>query len=107
MVQIVDLIPPECLRHVVGTDNPVDFASRGLYPSEILSHTLWWTGPKWLKLDQVHWPDQLTVKPNSPSDKADELCSFTCTTVIKKQPLISFDQFSTFNRLIRVTAWVI
>ncbi len=47
------------------------------------------------------------MKPNSLSDEAEELCSFTCTTVVEKLPLMSFDRFSTFNRLIRVTAWMI
>ena len=39
--EIMELIPPERLKHVVSADNPADCASRGLFPSEILSHSLW------------------------------------------------------------------
>ena len=33
---IVELISPDRWRHVSGTDNPADCASRGLFPSELL-----------------------------------------------------------------------
>ncbi|XP_060855028.1 uncharacterized protein LOC132932675 [Metopolophium dirhodum] len=55
---IHDLTTPAIWRHVPTKENPVDCASRGLFPSELLNHSLWWTGPsfllsppdKWLKL---------------------------------------------------------
>ena len=47
---IVELIAPDRWRHVNGTDNPTDCASKGLFPSELLNHVLWWNGPEWLKL---------------------------------------------------------
>ena len=31
--------------HVCSADNPADCASRGLYTSELLNHSLWWNGP--------------------------------------------------------------
>ena len=46
--QIMDLISPSQWRHVNGTENPADCASRGLFPSEILTHHLWREGPPWL-----------------------------------------------------------
>ena len=46
-------------------------------------------------------------KPNVPSDEADELCSYTRAIMAEEQPLISLDQYSVFNRLIQVTAWMI
>ena len=47
---IVDLIPPNHWHHVEGSQNPADCTSRGLLPSELLTHDLWWNGPSWLKL---------------------------------------------------------
>lgn len=44
---IIDSIPPDHWRHVAGTENPADCASRGLYPAEILNHQLWWNRPTW------------------------------------------------------------
>ena len=42
---IVELLGPEHWRHVSGVDNPADCASRGLFPSELIDHNLWWEGP--------------------------------------------------------------
>ena len=42
---IIESIPPDRWNHVSGTENPADCASRGLYPSELLEHRLWWDGP--------------------------------------------------------------
>ena len=47
---IVEVISPDRWRHVNGTDNRADCATRGLFPSELLDHDLWWNGPEWLKL---------------------------------------------------------
>lgn len=43
--QIMDFLPPDRWNHVVSADNPADCASRGLCPSEILTHHLWRNGP--------------------------------------------------------------
>ncbi len=97
--QIMDLILPDRWNHVVSADNPADCASRGLYPSEILTHHLWWNGPDWLRYDRSEWPTQSAIKPNSSSEEANELCSFACTAVVETDPLLPVDKFSTFSRL--------
>ena len=107
VAQIMELNSPERWRHVIGEDNPADCASRGIYPSKVLSHDLWWNGPEWLRLDPKQWPNQSEFKSVSPLEEANELCSTTCTAIVQSPPLIPFDQFSTFTSLIRMTAWVI
>lgn len=47
VAHIVELIGPEHWNHVSGEENPADCASRGLFPTELLQHSLWWNGPKW------------------------------------------------------------
>lgn len=42
---IVDKIASDRRNHVTGAENPADCASRGLFPSELLEHKLWWSGP--------------------------------------------------------------
>jgi hypothetical protein len=46
--QIQGMIPDVPWMHVPSALNPADSASRGLLPSELLNHNLWW-GPEWLK----------------------------------------------------------
>ena len=107
VAQIMDLIPPNRWSHVVSSDNPADCASRGLYPSEVLTNDLWWNGPVWLRCDQPEWPARSTIRPNSASDELDELCSFVGTTIAEEEALIPLEKFSTFSLLQRVTGWVL
>ena len=44
----IDKLPPERWNHVAGVENPADCASIGLFPLELLDHSLWWEGPTWL-----------------------------------------------------------
>lgn len=56
--QIQDHTSPEFWRHVRSEDNPADAASRGLSPADLVSHALWWHGPKFLSLPDKQWPKQ-------------------------------------------------
>ncbi|XP_071652706.1 uncharacterized protein [Temnothorax longispinosus] len=37
-----------CWKHVDTKSNPADCCSRGLFPQELVDHSLWWTDPAWL-----------------------------------------------------------
>jgi len=49
--------------HVAGNSNPADPISRGLSPSEIINHDLWWSGPSWLMLEESDWPVKVDLEP--------------------------------------------
>jgi len=49
VTEIQESIPAHQWSHVSGSDNPADCASRGLDPSDLKSHPLWWNGPSWLR----------------------------------------------------------
>ena len=95
------IIPPNCWNHVSGDQNPADCASRGLLPLELVEHSLWWNGPEWLKFQSSEWPKLSEVKP---SNEEREICLFT--NVVSKDPVIPLDRFSSFAKLVRVTAWI-
>ena len=38
---VMELVPPDRWRHVNGQSNPADCASRGLFPSELATFSLW------------------------------------------------------------------
>ena len=101
---IVDQLPPDCWRHVAGSENPADCASRGPFPQQLKDHKLWWKGPLWLQLDCSHWPTQ----PNSLSETVPmeerEICHLVITAPV--DPIIPITQYSSFGKLKRVTAWV-
>ncbi|XP_070854746.1 uncharacterized protein [Drosophila suzukii] len=47
---ILEASSPSQWRHVLTQENPADCATRGLTPSQLKHHTLWWNGPHWLHL---------------------------------------------------------
>ena len=102
---ISDLIAPNRWNHVEGSSNPADCASRGLLPSEILTHELWWGGPQWLQQGMHHWPKLSTLTPNSPSEEANEITSHF--VAVQPQAIFPVDRCSSFTRLQRVTAWIL
>ena len=102
---IVDLIPPDRWNHVNGSSNPADCASRGVLPSQLIDHSLWWTGPDWLCQDPRYWPQQYHLEPNPPASEADEICLHS--VVVAKQSVIPFDRYSNYTHMVRVIAWVI
>lgn len=49
-------LPETIWHHVRSADNPADCASRGMTPTELRMHNLWWHGPQWLIQHQDQWP---------------------------------------------------
>lgn len=94
---IVENIPPDRWQHVNGSENPADCASRGLFPSELLEHHLWWSGPEWLQLMPTNWPKQSGLLPNEISSEEREICLHV--TVAPKTPVVPVEHFSSFDRL--------
>ncbi|XP_055923102.1 uncharacterized protein LOC129953729 [Eupeodes corollae] len=53
---ILEVTPRSCWRHISSESNPADCSSRGVTPSNLPNHHLWWTGPSWLCLEENAWP---------------------------------------------------
>ncbi|XP_055917787.1 uncharacterized protein LOC129950037 [Eupeodes corollae] len=54
------LVGIDCWGHVATHRNPADLASRGVFPSELESLEVWWTGPEYLRL---HWDFEVPHQP--------------------------------------------
>ena len=106
VAQILDLTPSDTWNHVTTEDNPADCASGGTFPSELLSHDLWWNGPHWRKLPASKWCKINNSQPSNITEDVGELRPITCNIVILKDSLIPFHKFSSFNHYRRITAWV-
>ena len=70
--------------HISGMDSPADCGSRGLFPSELIDHNLWWEGLYWLKLPSSHWPDQSQILESSIPEEEKE---FSFVTVAQPRTL--------------------
>lgn len=91
-------------QHVPGVENPADVASRGIMPSAIEDHPLWWTGPSWLQGDRDEWPEQHTLVVDETLLEEKQIkCQ---TVVIEKKELYELaNKFSSWTKLLRVTAY--
>ncbi|CAG4978222.1 unnamed protein product [Parnassius apollo] len=56
--EIIKVIPSSCWRHTKSEHNAADCATRGLSPSQLLSYSLWWNGPSWLKENKEYPPEK-------------------------------------------------
>ena len=99
---IIDEIPPDRWNHVSGIENPADSALRGLMPTELMEHELWWNGPPWLRLAPHDWPTQSNVPADGVPEEEREIS--IVTTVQTKQPIVPLDQYSSLATLHHVSA---
>ncbi|XP_018401614.1 PREDICTED: uncharacterized protein LOC108778819 [Cyphomyrmex costatus] len=91
-------------HHVPGRENPADCASRGLSPRELLSHSLWWRGPDFLRREPSGWPMDAG---SSSLQSLPEQRTKPCLVVTKLQEPEELTRFSSWQRLIHVTAWIL
>lgn len=102
--EIQTLFPNAKWRHVPTQSNPADCASRGLSPNELLLHTTWWSGPEWLTESSAFWPAALQTAP--PSDSLEENKMFLINAVTVTEPWNLAKRFSSWFKLLRVTAYI-
>ena len=105
MSNIIELVAPSQWNHVNGAQNPADCASRGLFPSELIEHELWWNGPEWLRSVSTNWPKQSPISTAEETEEEKKICSLATTIV--KSPVLLIDRYSSFTKLKRVTAWIL
>nr|XP_041631713.1 uncharacterized protein LOC121502377 [Drosophila kikkawai]XP_041633461.1 uncharacterized protein LOC121503259 [Drosophila kikkawai] len=89
--------------HVRSEDNPADLASRGVSPQELKDSTLWWHGPAWLPLKQEQWPSEPLVNPETEMEQR----PIKCHSATVPPAVDILERFSTFDRALRVLAYVI
>ena len=89
-------------RHVKGTDNPADIVSRGICPSKLEKHELWWVGPTWLQATEEEWPkSDIGNLTTTEGKKKQSVTTMLATTDISN----IINRFSSFSKLKRVLSY--
>lgn len=104
VADIQTTLPDAQWHHIPGQDNPADCASRGLSPSELPAHPLWWRGPDWLRQDTATWPAAPGTDPAEELPEA-RLRAHAAVVLPEVEEPDELTRFSSLTRLIRVTAW--
>ena len=123
---IRELAPPDQWFYCSTDDNPANIPTHGLQFSKLRECCKWWFKPFWLRLPEASWPDQPDVM-KSPTDecvsemKAEDrklikavrlpeqsceeeiiVMQAECKHVIDSDPLINYERYGTYSRLLRV-----
>uniref|UniRef100_A0A914ZDX7 Integrase catalytic domain-containing protein n=1 Tax=Panagrolaimus superbus TaxID=310955 RepID=A0A914ZDX7_9BILA len=97
------------IRHVPTKQNPADIASRGSSVAALKDCKLWWNGPAFLKDDASRWPNLPVSDEPEKSAEVEKEFIFAVWPCVKaaKSKLISVENGSSWNRLVRVAAYCI
>ncbi|GFU16025.1 integrase catalytic domain-containing protein, partial [Nephila pilipes] len=100
-------------RHCDGKINPADLITRGCDAEELLYSTNWFCGPPFLSLPEEKWP--ISKLPPSKiiegqSERRSKIeISLHCATEKNengREPVLKFENYSSWERLRRLTAWI-
>lgn len=92
-------------RHCPTTQNPADYASRGVRPTKFVKMSQWIEGPAFLRLPESEWPQDVSteVDQTSPEIKTERPILSAVETPSMEQFIL---RYSTFSRLLRHTAYI-
>lgn len=105
--EIQTMLPSVDWRYVSSKENPADCASRGVDPSELKNHPLWWSGPSWLKMDKKHWPTFVQPESSEAETEARKTVILSHVLVVNDDMELLSNKYSSLHKLKIVTAYVI
>ena len=99
VAEILDTTNVSQWNRLSGINNPADIGARAINVDE-LKRSEWLTGPPWLKQQESEWPEQVNL-----TFASDEQMVFSAK-VEEKKPMIQWERFSNFNRLVNAMTYV-
>ncbi|XP_046480980.1 uncharacterized protein [Neodiprion pinetum] len=109
VAKIQEIIPQGQWRHVGGKENSADCASRGISPSDLENHPLWWTGPSWLVEQPSFWSTfsgDVTAEEAPETQTNPPRHSALSAHTIKASVWDLLERYSRLSKLLQVTATV-
>ncbi|XP_055910735.1 uncharacterized protein LOC129945101 [Eupeodes corollae] len=93
-------------NHCSGIENPADLLTRGIKAETLQTSSLWAKGPAWLKSGEYLSSGDFITTLNDTAQSA--LLTQTSVDISKQlEPIICYKNFSTWKRLLRVTAYLL
>ncbi|XP_011264271.2 uncharacterized protein LOC105256226 [Camponotus floridanus] len=102
---IQETVPQATWKFVPGTENPADCATRGLTPSQLSEHLMWWTGPQWLSQSPSTWPKYSQLPSHKDNLEERPTKSYVITKAQSMERWNLINRYSSLTRLLRVTCW--
>nr|CAH7758548.1 unnamed protein product [Callosobruchus chinensis] len=106
VAEIHELTEQNQWRYISSEQNPADLITRGTTPQCLESAKLWWQGPDFLIGCKESWPNNIILDPVSNTLEKRKPIALSFVNVMGQDQDI-FERFSSFKKLIRVTALVL
>jgi len=109
IAKIQEITSQKIWRYFPSAQNPVDCASRGLTPSEIVDHHLWWNGLTILRQPLDTWPQQTNMSDTDLVENQSKvmlitLIAATTTTQLDENCVILYASFE-LSKVLRLAAY--
>ncbi|XP_052741850.1 uncharacterized protein LOC128198806 [Bicyclus anynana] len=104
--QFQELLCTDDLYHISGIENPADCISRGLLPSQLLTHELWFNGPTWASSPINQWPVQ-KFSPNASALPEQKSISLVMRSVDEHPLLTLSTKFSSWHKYLRSVVFLL
>lgn len=95
--EVLSITKPNQWFHISTKDNPADCASRGLLPSQLMEHEIWFSGPSFLKHKIINYERPKDLKINLEESVKAHVAVVPDNSIIER--------FSSLSRLVRVVAY--
>ncbi|KAG5868466.1 hypothetical protein JTB14_035357 [Gonioctena quinquepunctata] len=102
--QIRELSDISMWRHCPGVDNPADLLTRGVKAKILIESTLWKNGPCWLTQEIDFWPNE--IQKSVCDINAVQFHAISKFSNESTDPLFNLEKFSSFQKILRVTAYI-
>ena len=100
---------PNQWKYVSTKENPADYPSRRVIVSDFLICEQWKSGPNFLWLPKLSWPEQPFLGNQCDSELEIRKPAISCSITIRQQSNFLqnlMSRFSNWTRLLRVVAWL-
>ncbi|XP_037931704.1 uncharacterized protein LOC119666498 [Teleopsis dalmanni] len=108
---IQDLSAPSQWRHVSSRLNPADALSRGIKPSQLQTHNLWFYGPMFLHGREDMWPEEfnkaLCNQPDNAELKKTSQKVMLTATEDDTEWIYKVNHRNSFNTLLHIVGYVL
>lgn len=100
--KVRQLLPSCQWFYIRSSENPADCASRGLLPSELTEHSLYWSGPTFLKKSIETWDQSILLIP------VEQLPELKVSLAVQVTPEVEWiSRFSSYINMIKVVTWML
>ena len=105
VAEISKAIPVAFWRHVKGSENSADCASRGIFPAELAEHDIWWNLVERAPVAENRWNVKRDFEEHPVPSEERDIQRVLLPITTSDPPML--ERISSYSHLACVTAWML